>query len=95
MSSKQIANSKLSASSERDTQHSANHARLSDSSAWCSARSAFDKYLQVDFGSMMEVTAIATQGHPEEFKWVHKYHLKYALGAHWFDYHVNDKLKVR
>lgn len=44
---------------------------------------------------MIEVTAIATQGHPEEYKWVHKYHLKYALGAHWFEYRVNGEIKVR
>ena len=85
----------LSASSERDSSHSAKHARLFDSRAWCSARSEYEKYIEVNFGtSMKEITAVATQGHPTEYKWMNKYELRYALGARWFPYRVNGKIKV-
>lgn len=95
MQNRKIANKMLHASSERDSSHKAKHARLFDSRAWCSARSEYDKYLEVDFGSSIkEITAVATQGHPKEYKWMNKYELRYALGARWFAYKINNKLKV-
>ncbi|EDO36507.1 predicted protein, partial [Nematostella vectensis] len=81
-----IADHLLSASSERDSRHAAKHARLNSNSAWCSARSEFAKYLQVDFGRHVEITGIATQGHPKEYKWVNKYWLRYTMGYYWFTY---------
>lgn len=91
-----ITNQMIRASSDRDASHRAKHARLFNRRAWCSARSEYEKYLEVDFGSSIkELTAIATQGHPIEYKWMNKYELRYALGARWFTYKVHGKVKVR
>ncbi|EDO36526.1 predicted protein [Nematostella vectensis] len=85
----------LSASSERDNErHAARQARLNSNSAWCSARSEFAKYLQVDFGRHVEITGIATQGHPKEYKWVNKYWLRYTMGYYWFTYRQDKAIKV-
>ncbi|XP_048586831.1 sushi, von Willebrand factor type A, EGF and pentraxin domain-containing protein 1-like isoform X3 [Nematostella vectensis] len=89
-----IADHLLSASSERDSRHAAKHARLNSNSAWCSARSEFAKYLQVDFGRHVEITGIATQGHPKEYKWVNKYWLRYTMGYYWFTYRQDKAIKV-
>ena len=50
---------------------------------------------QIDFGRTMEVTAIATQGHPREHKWVLSYVLKFSLGKHWLTYQESGRVKVR
>lgn len=90
-----ITSNMLSASSERDLYHRAKHARLFTNRAWCSARSEFVKYFEVNFGSSVkELTAFATQGHPSEYKWMKKYELRYALGARWFHYQTNGKVHV-
>jgi len=89
-----IFSRQLSASSERDSRHGAKHGRLHGSSAWCSARSSLAKYFQIDFGRTVEVTAIATQGHPREHKWVLSYVLKFSLGKHWLTYQESGRVKV-
>jgi len=50
---------------------------------------------QIDFGRTMEVTAVATQGHPREQKWVLKYVLKYLLGKNWLTYQESGRDKVK
>lgn len=95
MRNQKIINGMLSASSERDSSHLAKNARLFSHRAWCSARSEYEKYVEVNFGlSAKEITAFATQGHPTEYKWMNKYELRYALGSRWFKYQVNGKVKV-
>jgi len=90
-----ITHNMLSASSERDLFHLARQSRLFNGRAWCSARSEYEKYLEVNFGSSAkELTAFATQGHPSEYKWMSKYELRYALGARWFRYEINGKPQV-
>ena len=49
---------------------------------------------QIDFGRTMQVTAVATQGHPREQKWVLKYVLKYLLGKNWLTYQESGQDKV-
>ncbi|KAL9989269.1 hypothetical protein ACROYT_G003802 [Oculina patagonica] len=94
LKNRMIFSHQLSASSERDSRHRAKHGRLHGSSAWCSARSSFPKYFQIDFGRTMEVTAVATQGHPRERKWVLQYVLKYSLGKNWLTYQESGRDKV-
>lgn len=94
LKNRMIFNHQLTASSERDSRHGAKHGRLHGNSAWCSARSSLPKYFQIDFGRLAEVTAVATQGHPKEYKWVLTYVLKYALGKHWHTYQESGIDKV-
>lgn len=42
----------------------------------------------------MQVTAVATQGHPREQKWVLKYVVKYLLGKNWLTYQESGQDKV-
>ena len=85
----------MSASSERNSQHAAHHARLHGNTAWCSARSSFTKFLQIDFPRRMEISAVLTQGHRTEYQWLYKYKLRYSLGAQWLTYKESGKEKVR
>lgn len=94
LKSRMIFSRQLSASSERDSRHSARHGRLDGNSAWCSARSSFAKYFQIDFGRTVEVTSVATQGHPREEKWIQRYILRYSLGKNWFTYQASGRDKV-
>ncbi|XP_015755016.1 PREDICTED: sushi, von Willebrand factor type A, EGF and pentraxin domain-containing protein 1-like isoform X3 [Acropora digitifera] len=94
LKNRMIFNYQLTASSERDSRHGAKHGRLHGNSAWCSARSSLPKYFQIDFGHLAEVTAVATQGHPKEHKWVLTYVLKYSLGKHWHTYQESGIDKV-
>ncbi|XP_067016814.1 sushi, von Willebrand factor type A, EGF and pentraxin domain-containing protein 1-like isoform X7 [Acropora muricata] len=94
LKNRMIFNHQLTASSERDSRHGAKHGRLHGNSAWCSARSSLPKYFQIDFGHLAEVTAVATQGHPKEHKWVLTYVLKYSLGKHWHTYQESGIDKV-
>lgn len=94
LKSRMIFSRQLSASSERDSRHTARHGRLDGNSAWCSARSSFAKYFQIDFGRTVEVTSVATQGHPREDKWMQRYVLRYSLGKNWFTYQESRRDKV-
>ena len=49
---------------------------------------------QIDFGRLVEVTAVATQGHPKEHKWIVTYVLRYSLGKHWHTYQESGRDKV-
>ena len=50
--------------------------------------------LQIDFGRTTEVTAVATQGHPKEDKWMTEYVLEYSLGKQWLTYQESGRDKV-
>ena len=43
----------------------------------------------------MQVTAVATQGHPVEHKWLLSYMLRYSLGKYWLTYQESGHDKVR
>ena len=94
LQSGKILDNQISSSSDRDSQHSAHQARLHGNSAWCSARSKHTKFLQIDFRRTTEIVAVATQGHPNEYKGVYKYKLKYSFGNQWLTYKESRKEKV-
>ncbi|XP_068694975.1 sushi, von Willebrand factor type A, EGF and pentraxin domain-containing protein 1-like isoform X1 [Montipora foliosa] len=94
LKNRMIFSNQITASSERDPGHSAKYGRLDGNSAWCSARSSLPEYFQIDFGRLVEVTAVATQGHPKEHKWVVTYVLRYSLGKHWHTYQESGRDKV-
>lgn len=50
--------------------------------------------LQIDFGRTTEVTAVATQGHPKEYKWMAEYVLQFSLGKQWLTYQESGRDKV-
>ena len=79
-----ISNAQISASSQRDTDHSAAQARLhskadgSSFGAWSALKDDPNQWLQVDFGSYTKVTRVATQGRNAYNEWVTKYMLQYS-----------------
>lgn len=89
-----LKDSQFSASSERNPEHAASRARLYGNSAWCSARSYDMKYLQIDFADSMEVRGVATQGHPNEYKFMYKYTIDYSLGHDWIAFTEYGTRKV-
>ena len=61
---------------------------LYGSSSWCSNGDASSpQYLQFDFGKVVTVSGIATQGDAADNKWVTKYAVSYGYDEQsWLDY---------
>ena len=78
----------VTASSSLDVSHRPVNSALYGSSSWCSSLSASSrKYLQFDFGKVVTVSGIATQGDTVDDKWVKKYAVSYGYdGQSWLDY---------
>ena len=55
------------------------HARLNNgASSWCSTSPAANYHLQFDFGRVVTITGIATQGSPITNDWVKEFYLDYG-----------------
>ena len=90
----------VSASSQLDGSHTPEKSSLYGSSSWCSSAVASSpQYLQFDFGKVVTVSGIATQGDAVDNKWVTKYAVSYGYDEQsWLDYaggqvkcHIKDK----
>ena len=85
MQSGEISDGQLSASSERDSKHSATHSRLhvvnpDRAGSWAAAKNDTDQWLQVDLVILhTQMTRVATQGNDgNQVEWVTKYNLQYG-----------------
>ena len=84
MESGVISNGQISASSEYDADHAANHGRLNyqgEYAAWSSRTLDANQWLQIDLISHhIKITRIATQGRDSDkhHQWVTKYKLQYS-----------------
>ena len=78
----------VTASSQLDPSHMPDHSSLYGSSSWCSSGDASSpQYLQFDFGKVLTVSGIATQGDAVDNKWVTKYAVSYGYDEQsWLDY---------
>eukprot|EP00112_Aurelia_sp_Birch-Aquarium-sp1_P008512 Seg194.3_Seg194.2 transcript_id=Seg194.3_Seg194.2/GoldUCD/mRNA.D3Y31 product="Coagulation factor VIII" protein_id=Seg194.3_Seg194.2/GoldUCD/D3Y31 len=56
----------------------ASHARLNGASSWCSTSPNANYYLQFDFGRIVTITGVATQGNPDAEDWVKEFYLDYG-----------------
>ena len=75
------------ASSELDNDHSEGWRRLYDRKSWCSKVSPSIEYLEFDFGKVITVSGVATQGDNVEEKWVTSYAISYGYdGQSWINY---------
>ena len=72
---------------------------LSDSKgygSWEAKANDGKQWLQIDFGELVQVTKVATQGRQDAGHWVTKYTLSYSLdGMHWAEYKENSVTWVR
>ncbi|XP_015774649.1 PREDICTED: venom prothrombin activator omicarin-C non-catalytic subunit-like [Acropora digitifera] len=78
----------VTASSQLDGSHTPFHSSLYGSSSWCSSGVASSpQYLQFDFGKVVTVSGIATQGDAVDNKWVTDYAVSYGYDEKsWLDY---------
>ena len=78
----------VTASTELVGSHTAEDSSLYGSSSWCSHGDAsYPQYLQFNFGKVVTVSGIATQGDAVGDKWVTKYAVSYGFDEQsWLDY---------
>ncbi|KAK2569714.1 Receptor-type tyrosine-protein phosphatase S [Acropora cervicornis] len=78
----------VTASTELDGSHMAKDSSLYGSSSWCSNGDASSpQYLQFNFGKVVTVSGIATQGDAGDNKWVTKYAVSYGYDEQsWLEY---------
>ena len=93
----------VTASSQLDSSHRPDDSFLYGPSSWCSNPTASSpQYLQFDFGKVVTVSGIATQGDAVDNKWVTEYAVRYGYDEQsWLDYdggqvkcHIKDSLGV-
>ena len=78
----------VTASSQLDGSHRPDHSSLYGSSSWCSNGDAsFPQYLQFDFGKVVTISGIASQGDAVDNKWVTEYAVRYGYDEQsWLHY---------
>ncbi|XP_067027637.1 uncharacterized protein [Acropora muricata] len=78
----------VTASSQLDLSHRPDDSFLYGTSSWCSNPTASSpQYLQFDFGKVVTISGIATQGDAVDNKWVTKYAVRYGYDERsWLDY---------
>ena len=74
--------------SSEDGNYRANFSRLYGTHGWCSSSvSRLPQYLQADFGQIVTVTGVATQGDARRDNWVTSYLIHYGYdGKTWISY---------
>ena len=92
----------FSASSSSNAQSGPARSRLNIQShskgygSWVAKANDSKQWLQIDFGELVQVTKVATQGRQDADQWVTKYTLSYSLdGMHWAEYKENSITWVR
>ena len=93
----------IKASSELDVQHNASRARLNTKpegelmGAWVPLQSDEEQWLQVDFGKVVEITKVCTQGGGDGVEhWVKTYTMLFSQdGENFQEYQENNETKVR
>ena len=92
-----VPDAAFSASSSYNTKHAPARARLNihaDSKgigAWAAKTNNGKQWLQIDFGELVRVTKVATQGRQDVSQWVTKFTLSFSVdGMHWIEYKENS-----
>ena len=92
-----VPDAAFSASSSYNAKHAPARARLNlqgnskGYGAWCAKTNDGKQWLQIDFGELVRVTKVATQGQQDGNHWVTKFTLSYSMdGIHWAEYKENS-----
>jgi hypothetical protein len=92
----------MSASTIWHSSHGASNGRLNfhagrgRTGAWSTRKNDQYQWLQVDFGKMVEIRRIATQGRQDANQWVKTYTIAYSYdGIFWKDYAKRGSIVVR
>ena len=76
----------ITASSELSS-NKASYSRLYGTDGWCSSSASLPQYLQADFGQIVTVTGVATQGDAQRNNRVTSYLIRYGYdGKTWISY---------
>ena len=89
-----IPDSAISASSQSSSDRGARNGRLGNSKSWTAVNKNNKQWLQVDFGRVVEITQIATQGREGAKEWVKEYHLQYSNEGSQFVTYGNPKVHL-
>ena len=93
MESGSISNTQISASSQQDDNLAPQRGRLNmkingiKQGGWTPFKSDLNQWLQVNFGSYIRVTRVATQGREGYDQWVSKYSLQYRADGVTFKFY--------
>ena len=94
MENHDIPDSKITASSQRNSNHAGHQARLhhagaaGESGSWSPRTNTANQWLQIDLGSQKnKLTAIASQGGANYDEWVTEYKLQYSNNSVDFQYY--------
>ena len=80
----------ITASSELSS-NKASYSRLYGTDGWCSSSASLPQYLQVDFGQIVTVTGVATQGDNRRDNRVTSYLIRYGYdGKTWISYETGQ-----
>ena len=98
-----VPDAAFSASSSASNKHGPARSRLNIQSvgkkgygAWSAGTNNGKQWLQIDFGELVRVTKVATQGRQDANEWVLKYTLSYSVDRmHWAEYKENSVTWVR
>ena len=92
-----IRNSRITASSEYNVYHAARlgrlhlHKRGRYVGAWCAKHKNRNQWFKVNFGRLMKITKIATQGRQDAAQWVTYYRVSSSVdGIHWQMYRFKN-----
>ena len=73
--------------SSEDSGYKASYSHLYGTHGWCSSSVSLPQYLQADFGQIVTVTGVATQGDPQRNNWVTSYLIRYGYDSKtWISY---------
>ena len=92
-----VPDAAFSAYSSANSKHGPERSRLNIQSnskgygSWVASANNGKQWLQIDFGELVLVTKVATQGRQDANQWVTKYTLSYSVdGMHWAEYKENS-----
>ena len=98
MTTGKIPDNAITASSKLSDKHAPMYARLytlnrdGHYSTWCPKRNRIGEWIQVDLGTVVMVTKIATQGRTEYSGWTTRYSLRYSVKGTKFEQYKNNKV---
>nr|XP_021148724.1 contactin-associated protein-like 2 isoform X2 [Columba livia] len=93
-----LPHSSFSSSSSMTSSYVPGYAKLNKrggAGGWSPSDSDHYQWLQVDFGSRKQITAIATQGRYSSSDWVTQYRMLYSdTGRNWKPYHQDGNIWI-
>ncbi|KFM64508.1 Hemocytin, partial [Stegodyphus mimosarum] len=78
MENRSFPDSRLTASSEYDSGHSAKYGRLGSDTAWVAADLDSDQYFQINFQKKANISGVKTKGRQDSSEWVTSYIIAYS-----------------